>query len=377
MSLIKRKLEKVILKNLKPNKVCILLGARRTGKTILIKEILKNYHDKYQLLNGEDFHTQEILKERSISNYKKLLKNTDLLVIDEAQAIDNIGKILKLIVDEIDGIKIIATGSSAFDLLNVFGEPLTGRSVIFHLYPIAQSELNETENLIDTKRKLEERLIYGSYPELLQIDDAEQKKVYLQNIVNTYLLKDVLSIEGLRNTSKMFNLLKLLAFQTGKEVSFHELGNQLGLSKNTVEKYMDLLSKVFVIYKLPGFSRNLRKEIKKSSKWYFYDNGIRNAIISNFSPLSLRQDIGELWENYLLSERMKFKSYQQKYINYYFWRTYDQQEIDLIEEFDGNLSAYEFKWSGKETKLPKAWSENYTETKFQNINKENYLDWIC
>ncbi|MBP7496623.1 MAG: ATP-binding protein [Bacteroidales bacterium] len=376
MKLLERALQITIITNLKPNKVCVLLGARRVGKTILIKEILKGYNEKYLLLNGEDFQVQDMLKERSISNYKRLLQGINLLVIDEASSINDIGKILKLIVDEIDGIKIIATGSSAFDLLNIFGEPLTGRSIIFHLFPVSQSELSRTENFIETSRMLEERLIFGSYPELFQIYDLEGKKIYLQNLVNTYLLKDILAIDGLRNSSKMYDLLKLLAFQIGKEVSINELGLQLRLSKNTIEKYIDLLSKVFVIFKLPGYSKNLRKEIKKSAKWYFYDNGIRNALISNFSPLALRRDIGELWKNYLISERIKSNNYKMKYVNTYFWRTYDQQEIDLIEEYEGKLYAYELKWGNKPVKAPKSWTNAYPNTDFFNINRNNYIEWI-
>lgn len=378
MKFIDRALLNVLKKRLIPNKVVILLGARRVGKTELINYYLSKLPKKSFLqLNGDDIMDIDLLTERSVSNYKRLLKSISLLVIDEAQNIPEIGLILKLIVDSIDGIKVIATGSSMFDLSQKLGEPLVGRSYTIKLYPFAQSELNKYENYKLTKERLAERLIYGAYPELEQYDDRKQKQLYLNEIINSYLLKDILIFEGIKKSDKLYDLLKLIAFQVGKEVSLQELGNNLNLGKNTVERYLDLLSKVFVVYKLPGFSRNLRKEITKTSRWYFYDNGIRNAIIGNFNTITSRNDIGELWENYLLSERIKFKEYNENYVGRYFWRTYDQQEIDLIEENDGKLSAFEFKWNtSKKSRIPVAFEKAYPEASYEIINPNNYLDWI-
>ncbi|NTW34042.1 MAG: ATP-binding protein, partial [Bacteroidetes bacterium] len=283
----------------------------------------------------------------------------------------------KLMVDKIEGIKIIATGSSMFDLANQLGEPLTGRKVTFNLYPLAQMEYSEEENIIQTKSLLEERLIYGSYPELIKYESYEEKAAYLNELVSSYLLKDILELDGIKNSSKMVNLLRLIAFQIGKEVSLDELGKHLGISRNTVEKYLDLLSKVFIIYKVSGFSRNLRKEITKMNKWNFYDNGIRNTLIANFNPVAMRNDIGELWENYILSERIKFQHYTGMIVNNYFWRTYYQQEIDWVEERGGNLYAYEIKWrNNKKVKVPSAWKEAYPKSGYTVITQDNYLDFI-
>jgi uncharacterized protein len=376
MKIIDRAAELNILKYLQSGKVLILLGARRTGKTVLVKEIINKLSDEAVYMNAEDFTVQQILESRNLTNYKSLLAGKSLLVIDEAQEIKNIGKILKLIVDEIPEMRIIATGSSAFDIMNISGEPLTGRSYQFNLYPVSQLELKKTESIIESIQRLEERLIYGCYPELLHFAGIEEKKMYLINLVNTYLLKDILAGEGLRNSDKISDLLKLLAFQTGEEVSNNELGKQLGMSKNTVEKYLDLLSKVFIIFKLRGYSRNLRKEISKSCKWYFYDNGVRNAIISNFNALPLRTDTEKLWENYIISERMKLNDYYMKFNNYFFWRTYDQQEIDLIEEENGIINAFEIKWTDGKIKIPKAWSDAYPGSPVNIINRNNYFDFI-
>ncbi len=363
----------------KPNKVLILLGARRVGKTAFLKKYLQNKKkSKYLLLNGEDQSTINLLEERSISNYKRVFNNIELLIIDEAQKIDEIGLKLKLIVDEIQGLRVIATGSSVFDLNNKLGEPLVGRSSIIHLYPLAQMEFSPYENYKQTTEKLEERLIYGAYPELEQTPNWNEKATYLDSLVSAYLLKDILAFEGIKKADKIMDLLRLIAFQIGKEVSVDELAKNLkNISRNTVENYLDLLSKVFIIYKVNGFSRNLRKEITKSSRWYFYDNGIRNAVIRNFNNLKFRNDIGQLWENYLMSERIKYNHYRRKRINTYFWRTYDQQEIDLIEEENQLLNAYEFKWNEhKKVKAPKAWQNNYKEASFEVINKKNYLNFI-
>ena len=361
-----------------PNKVLLVLGARRVGKTELIKKYLENIPtEDFLHLNGEDILDANLLKERSVSNYKRLLKNIKLLVIDEAQHIPEIGLVLKLIVDSIEGIKVIATGSSVFDLSNTLGEPLVGRKNTIYLFPLAQIEFSATENYKQTTENLEKRLLFGGYPELEQYEDWTEKTEYLFEIINSYLLKDILVFDGIKNSDKIFALLRLIAFQVGKEVSLQELGSQLQISKNTVEKYLDLLSKVFIIFKVEGFSRNLRKEITKSSRWYFYDNGIRNGIVNNFNRLENRTDIGDLWENYLASERIKKQNYQKIKTTNYFWRTYDQQELDWLEERAETLAGFEFKWNErKKSKIPIAFSFAYPEATFEVINKQNYLDFI-
>lgn len=365
--------------NVRANKVLILLGARRVGKTELIKKYLVEQNaEDYLLFNGEDQQTIDLFAERSVNNYKKLIGNRKLLIIDEAQKIPEIGLKLKLIVDSIENIKIIVTGSSVFDLSNRLGEPLVGRANTMNLYPLAQMEFAVHENYIDTTGKLEERLIFGGYPELEKYADWKEKINYLEGIINSYLLRDILEYEGIKKADKIMDLLRLIAFQVGKEVNLEELASSLkGISRNTVENYLDLLSKVFIIYNVRGFNRNLRKEITKTSRWYFYDNGIRNAIIRNFNTLNFRSDKGDLWENYLMAERIKYNAYNDKRINYYFWRTYDQQELDLVEEEAGELRGYEFKWdSKKNTKVPGGWKNSYTDSTFHVVNTDNYLDFI-
>lgn len=375
---LKRAIIEEFKKKVISNKVLILLGARRVGKTELIKNYLKDIPaNSYLQLNGEDINDANLLKERSVYNYKRLLSGIDLLVIDEAQNITEIGLILKLIVDSIEGIKIIATGSSMFDLSNKLGEPLVGRKNTLYLFPLSQIEFSENENYKQTLENLEDRLLFGGYPELVQYDSWQDKKEYLFEIINSYLLKDILVFEGIKHADKIYDLLRLIAYQIGKEVSIQELANQLQLSKNTVANYLDLLSKVFILFKVEGFSRNLRKEIVKSSRWYFYDNGIRNAIINNFNTLDSRNDVGDLWENYLAYERIKKQNYQKIKANNYFWRTYDQQELDWLEEKGDNLEGFEFKWNeNKKVKIPTAFAKGYPDAVFNLINKANYLDFI-
>ncbi len=378
-SYIQRAIYEEFKRRVKPQKVLILLGARRVGKTELIKKYLAEQNSEdYQFHNGEDQHTWKLFAERSVSNYKRLLGKTKLLVIDEAQKIPDIGAKLKLIVDSIEGLSIIATGSSVFDLANKLGEPLVGRANTLQLFPLAQMEFGLLENYPQTYANLEERLIFGGYPELQQIENWNEKIEYLDDVIGSNLIRDILEYGGVKRSEKIMDLLRLIAFQVGKEVNVDELANNLkDISRNTVENYLDLLEKVFIIYKVRGFSRNLRKEVTKSNRWYFYDNGIRNAIIRNFNKLDFRQDTGELWENYLMSERMKYTAYTKMLVNRYFWRTYDQQEIDLVEEDGGMLRAYEIKWNiKKKAKVPGAWSKAYPEASFEPINRDNYLEFI-
>ncbi len=362
----------------RPGKVLILLGARRVGKTFFLKEYIKNLDQNEMLMvNGEDQKTIDAFSERSGARFKQIIGRKKYLIIDEAQNIPDVGKKLKLFVDELPDVSVVATGSSMFELHHQLGEPLVGRSHIMYLYPLSQMEFSIHEDYLATTSNLEERMIYGSYPELLNCISFDEKVDYLENIINSYLLKDILAYDGIKKANKIMDLLRLIAFQVGKEVSIDELANNLkSISRNTVESYLDLLSKVFVIYPVRGFSRNLRKEISKSNRWYFYDNGIRNAIIPNYNSLKSRNDVGQLWENYLMAERLKYNTYTKNRVNSYFWRTYDQQEIDLIEEKAEDLAAYEFKWSKKTTKVPGAWSNNYPESTYKTINTDNYLDFI-
>jgi predicted AAA+ superfamily ATPase len=371
-----RQIEETVKKYLVKGKVNLIVGARRIGKTFLLKKIAQEINEPYSWLNGDDESTHDLLAERTVANYKRIFAGIDVLFIDEAQMIKDIGLKLKIMIDEFPTMKIIASGSSAFALSYKIGEPLVGRAHWHKMYPISQSELKKHENYLETIRNLEERLIYGAYPEVFQIDLLREKEQYLKEILNSYLFKDLLVFDEIRNSDKIRNLLKLIAYQIGKEVSYDELGKQLGMSKNTVEKYLDLLSKIFVVYKVGGFSKNLRKEIAKSSRWYFYDNGIRNALIDNFKPLSLRNDVGELWENYLFTERLKKNEYERKFTETYFWRTYDQQEIDCIEVKNQEIEAFEFKWGNTKAKIPVAFANAYPEAKFSIISKENYLDFI-
>jgi predicted AAA+ superfamily ATPase len=342
-----------------------------------MRQLVDNHPGKTLMLNGEDYDTLALLGNRTAANYRRLLEGVSLLAIDEAQAIPEIGAILKLIVDEVPQVSVVASGSSSFDLLNKTGEPLVGRSTPFFLLPFSHREIAQRETLLETRQNLETRLIYGSYPEVVTMNGYETKSDYLRDIVGAYLLKDILSIDGLKNSAKMKDLLRLIAFQLGNEVSYDELGKQLGISKNTVEKYLDLLSKVFVVYRLGAYSRNLRKEVTKAGKWYFYDTGIRNAIIGNFNPLAIRQDVGALWENYIIGERIKSNHNELLNKEFYFWRTYDRQEIDLVEERADSLTGLEFKWGNSKTPTaPKAFREAYPHAEYHVINRENYLDFI-
>jgi predicted AAA+ superfamily ATPase len=376
MTDIKRSLQQKIETGLMPNKVVMIFGARRVGKTVLVNQIVNRFEGKTLSLNGEDYDTLALLNKRSIGNYRNLLNGVELLAIDEAQHIPDIGAKLKLMVDEVARIKIIVSGSSSFDLYNKSGEPLVGRSIPFHLTAFSQNEIAQTENLLQAIHNLEIRLIYGSYPDVVLMNTHEEKKEYLKNIVDAYLLKDILMVDGIKNASKMKELLQLIALQIGNEVSYEEIGRKLGMSKNTVEKYLDLLSKTFVIFRLGAFSRNLRKEITKAGKWYFYDNGIRNALLLAYNSLTIRQDIGSLWENYLISERVKKNLNANHNKELYFWRTYDGQEIDLLEVDGNNIAAFEFKWGDKIPKIPEAFAKNYLQSTYQVVNKTNYLNFV-
>lgn len=363
-------------KYLRPNKALVIYGPRQVGKTTLLQDFLAATKLKYKLDSGDNIQTQHILGSQDFNLIREYAQGYELVAIDEAQRIKNIGLGLKIIVDQMPGIKVIATGSSSFELSGQIGEPLTGRKITLALYPVSQIELSSLFNTYEIKSKLEEWLIFGGYPEVVAAGDKTEKIRLLEEIVQAYLLKDILSMEKVKSAKILLDLLRLLAFQIGSEVSLTELARQIGIDYKTVARYLDLFEKSFVIYNLRGFSRNLRKEITKKSKYYFYDNGVRNAIISNFNNLELRNDAGMLWENFLFIERLKKRAYQDIYANNYFWRTWDQKEIDLVEEREGKLFGYEFKWGKKTLKLPKEWAEAYPDSEFAIISQENYLEFI-
>ena len=360
-----------------PGKVVVLLGPRQVGKTTLLRDILAEESSSYLFVSGEDRAVQAWLGSQRIETLRQNIGKHSLLVVDEAQHVPQIGLNLKLIVDHLPQVRVLATGSSSFDLSNKTGEPLVGRKWAFELYPISQLELAATELPFQSEEMLPQRLIYGSYPEVVTTVGLTDKKELLNHIVNGYLYKDLLMFEDIRKSKKIVEILTMLAFQIGSLVSVHEISMTIGMNTRTVEKYLDLLEKVFVIKRLGGFSRNLRKEISKGSKYYFWDNGIRNAVINNFNDLPLRNDVGALWENYLITERLKKQRYQKIFSNNYFWRTYDQKEVDFVEERDGRLYGYELKWSRQEAKQPKVWLETYPESTFATINPYNYLPFIA
>jgi predicted AAA+ superfamily ATPase len=359
-----------------PGKVIVIYGPRRVGKTTLLKKYLESENNSVLFVNGDDIIVRQYLESQSIQTLRDFVGNHRLLVVDEAQYVEKIGLNLKLIVDHIPEIKVIVTGSSSFDLARDVGEPLTGRKYVLKLFPLSQMEISKIEKRHETTASLESRLIYGSYPEVVLIRDNRRREDYLRELIQSYLFKDILALEGIRYANKLVRLLQLLAFQIGKQVSFAELGKQLSMSKNTVERYLDLLEKVFVIYRLSGFSRNLRKEITKSQRYFFYDTGVRNALIGNFNPLAVRNDLGELWENYIITERMKRQEYLRKVTNSYFWRTYDKKEIDLVEEREGRLFGYEVKWKKERVKIPQDWTSGYPDAAFEVIHRENYFKFI-
>ena len=357
-------------------KVLIITGPRRVGKTTMLKRIVEKAGRPFLYLNGEDQSTAELLERRTAENYRNVLADSDMLVIDEAQHVPEIGLIAKLLHDELPDKQVIFSGSSSFEIVQKTGEPLTGRKITFELLPFAESELWGTSSPEKRTDLLRRRMVFGNYPEIYLMKSKDERVEYLRELRDSYLLKDVVKFENLRSAGKILNLLRLVALQVGSEVSYHELGRQLSMSKNTVEKYLDLLSKAYVLFKLEGFSRNLRKEITKSSRWYFFDNGIMNIVLGNLDDLSLRSDVGRLWENYIISERWKYLNNSRQLARLHFWRTYDQQEIDLVEERGTALSAYEMKWKSQKQNPPGAWLKSYPQSTYQAICPDNYHGFV-
>jgi predicted AAA+ superfamily ATPase len=360
----------------KKGKVVILYGARRVGKTMLMEKLLAGSEGKIFKGSGDDFELVAILSSRKIETYRLFFSPYDVIFIDEAQYVPDIGACAKLLIDIFPEKSVILTGSSAFNLSQTVSEPLTGRSIQRFLFPVSLMELKLERTDFQIFQDIESYLIFGTYPEVLSLDNAPENTEYLVNLRNSYLFKDILALEHIRNSQKLQGIVRLLAFQIGNEVSLNEIAVKTGLSKNTVERYLDLLEKAFVIKKISAFSRNLRNEISKSAKYYFWDTGIRNAVINDFRPVELRNDLGALWENFVVMELMKKYEYQRRYANFYFWRTYDQKELDLVVEENGQLCGYEIKWRDDKAKIPNLWIETY-KGHVDVITKENLLKILC
>ncbi|MBD5274759.1 MAG: ATP-binding protein [Bacteroides sp.] len=374
--MIKRNIEAKIVKDFRRNKIITLLGPRQVGKTTLLEQIIEEARNKkIMTLNCDDDDDRMLLQDKSSTELKNLIGNNDIVMIDEAQRVENIGLTLKKIGDLKTKSNIMVTGSSSLNLGDKINEPATGRLIEYNLFPFTVAELADHTSWREEQRMLNQRLIYGLYPEVVMYPEDARRT--LMTISNSYLYKDLLSYDGVRKPALLQNIVRALALQVGSEVSYNELAQLVGADKTTVEKYVDLLEKCFVVFRLPSYSRNLRNEIKKGKKIYFYDNGIRNAVLSNFATPEFRTDMGALWENFLVSERLKRNVYSGSYAQMFFWRTQSQQEIDYIEECDGQLNAFEFKWNPKtKASLPKTFIETYPGSSFEVISPDNYEDFI-
>jgi predicted AAA+ superfamily ATPase len=357
------------------NKVVLLYGPRQAGKTTLSKHIIREIGLKTLMINADQSKYLDVLSSRDLGKLRSLVAGYELLFIDEGQRIPEIGINLKILHDELPELKILVTGSSSFLLSGRVSESLAGRKKIYTLLPLSMQELAMIHNPFELNDQLEERMIFGSYPEVVNTVNHSEKEDYLRDISSSLIFKDILELEMIKYPLKIRDLLKLLAFQVGSQVSLHELGIKLGLNRETVERYLFLLEQSFVIFKLPAFSHNPRKEISKSQKYYFYDTGIRNIMIDNMKYLNDRTDSGALWENFIIAERRKFLLYNQKNVNCYFWRTYSGTEIDYVEENKGEYFGYEIKSGKSKTRIPVSWSSGYG-SNFLNINKDNYLEFI-
>ncbi|MEW5894165.1 MAG: ATP-binding protein [Candidatus Omnitrophota bacterium] len=362
---------------LEPGKALIIYGPRQVGKTTLLMDFLKGCGEKYRYESGDNLKVQSIFGSRDLDLLKEYTSGYDIVAVDESHKIPHIGESLKIIVDHIPGLKVIVTGSSSFELAGQVGEPLIGRKKTLTLFPVAQLELRKIFNKVEVRDRIGETLVFGGYPEVITSDSKKEKAEILDDLVHSYLLKDILEFERIKGAKTLLDILRLLAFQIGKEVSLNEIAVQIGIDNKTVAKYIDLFEKSFIIFNLRGYSRNLRKEVTKKGKYYFYDTGIRNAVISNFNDLELRDDKGGLWENFLFIERLKKRVYHEIFANMYFWRTYNQKEIDLLEEREGRLFGYEFKWGEKTPKIPEEFLSAYPEGSVDVIDQQNYLDFVA
>lgn len=373
---IKRHLLPQLQQAIQPGKVVVLYGPRQVGKTTLVQELMARTSLPYTYINADELLYREALSSQNRRILGELLGNSALLVIDEAQQVPNIGLNLKILVDNYPHVAIVATGSSSFDLANKVSEPLTGRKLTLTLYPVSYGELAETLGEFEAHADLERWLIWGGYPGIVTAEAGLRERL-LGELVGSYLYRDILELDGVRRAEKIVDLLRLLAFQIGQEVSIAELATTLALNRQTVERYLDLLEKVFVIFRVGGLARNLRKEVTKTARYYFFDNGVRNSLIQNFNRLHLRNDVGQLWENYLMVERRKANHYAGRNVNTYFWRTYDQKELDYIEERDGRLFGYEFKWHGQmRSATQREFLSAYPEAEVTTITRENFTDFL-
>lgn len=373
--MIKRICQTTIASKLFKGKAILLFGPRQSGKSTLVDALLHAQEKEWLYLNGDDADVRELLTNTNATKLKAVMGNKAIVFIDEAQRIPNIGLTLKLFTDQIKHVQVIATGSSAFELSSQVNEPLTGRKYEYMLYPLSFSEMVQHQGLLQEKRLIEHRLIYGYYPEI--VSKSGEERELLKLLASSYLYKDLLMLEQIKKPLLLEKLLKALALQIGSEVNYHEIAQIIGSDSKTVDKYIDLLEKTFVVFRLPALNRNVRNEIKKGKKVYFYDCGIRNAIINNFKPVTARTDVGALWENYLMAERLKYLSYQGIDAARYFWRTTQQQEIDLVEEYDDKLKAFEFKWSktGK-ARFPQTFTANYHEATTEIVSPENVEEFL-
>jgi len=367
-----RYLEKIIKKRIGSGKAIVLIGPRQVGKTTLIETVLKN--KDYILLDGDDPKTRTLLSEPNTEQIRSIIGRYKYVFIDEAQRINGIGLTMKIITDRFKDIQLFTSGSSSFDLSNQINEPLTGRKWEYQLFPVSWDEYEEHHGYLYAEQQLENRLLYGLYPDVL--NNPEDEISVLKNLVNSYLYKDILSFANIQKPEILEKIVQALALQVGSEVSYSELAQTVNADKNTVSKYIDILQKGYIIFKLGGFSRNLRNEIKTNKKIYFYDNGIRNMIIGNFNPLELRTDKGALWENFLIAERIKQIEYKQSLAHIYFWRTKQQQEVDFVEENSGKIYGYEFKWNNKKkVKLPKTFIKTYN-AESKVIDRDNFREFV-
>ena len=361
-----------------PGKVLVLYGPRQVGKTTIAHALMNTSSLRSRFINADELLYREALASQDRQKLGEVLGDAELLIIDEAQRVPEIGLNLKILVDSFPQARILATGSASFDLANKISEPLTGRKITFTLYPISYQEIIQEFGTLEAKNQLERWLVWGGYPDIVTASNPDIRARLLGELVGSYLYRDILELEGVRRSDKIVDLLRLIAFQIGQEVSIAELATSLALNRQTVERYLDLLEKVFVIFRIDGFSRNLRKEITKNSRYYFYDNGVRNSLIQNFNPLNLRNDTGQLWENFLMVERRKANQLAKRQVNAYFWRTYDRKEIDYIEEFGGQLSGYEFKWgSGSLRQATKTEFLNaYPGSALSTVNQKNFSEFL-
>lgn len=371
-----RQLQERIETRMFAGKAIIVIGARQVGKSTLFRMIIDKQNLPTLQLNCDEPEIRDMLSNTNIANLRLLIANNRIVMIDEAQRVENIGMTLKLITDNFPDVQLLVTGSSSFELQDKLNEPLTGRKFEYHLFPISTAEILNSQGLMKVNQTLEQRLIFGSYPDI--ITHAEDAKELLTNLAGSYLYKDLLSLDSVRRPTLLSKILTALALQVCSEVSYNEIAQIVGTDNKTVEKYIDLLEKCYIIFKLSAFNRNLRTELKKSKKIYFYDNGVRNAILNNFAPLSLRQDTGALWENFIISERIKANQYSSRYANSYFWRTTTQQEIDYIEECDGQFSLFEMKWNPRRsnTKFPASFESAYDVKEKFVVTPEHWIEYL-